>query len=253
LGGQPHEWRARQEAVEQLLRHLSKTSVAPDAEDEEMLSLLINDALQGIDITARYPALYRRLLAIPELREAFFDGVELLQKSRSGQLAKIPGGPSEDLSFLSEFVAVEAVTVRPDEGPQQLLWQRSREQMQALFEIFDPFLQLAPFLLDDELGVITLLHAVWPLESGPCTLQLEAWQRVDHNDEFSLALVASAPGAAGKSPVAGRQVHLEWAGYRGRACFDPHGRADLPLLPISAIIDENGRVKADLQLRVDKP
>jgi hypothetical protein len=247
------EWRARQEATEQLLRHLSKTAVVPDAEDEEMLSLLINDALQGVDVTRRYPVLYRRILAIPELREAFFDAMDLLQKSRSGQLETIPGGPSEDLSFLNEFMPVDAVTTREGSGGERLLWHRSREQMQALFDIFAPFLQLAPFRLDEELGAITLLQAAWPPESGRLTLQLEAWQGQGHEDALHLALVALALEARGSSPLPGLQADLEWADYQGSARFDCQGRADLPVMPISAVLDENGRVKADLRLIVGKP
>jgi hypothetical protein len=253
MGRQQHELSAWQEVAGQLLRELSDTGELPDAGDEEMLSLLINDALEGIDISARYPALYRRVLAIPQLREAFFDALELLEKSRAGELEPIPGGPSEDLSFLHKFGPVEPLLDQLGGGRWRLSWHKSREQMQEHFELFAPFWRLKPYRFDDELGVITLLHAEWPLESEAVTFQLEAWQPAGQEEILSLALVATdVASLAGARVLMGLQAGIEWGGFRGTADFDQHGRADLPPLPVGMILDANGLVKADLRLTVEK-
>jgi hypothetical protein len=246
-----NEWR---EAADHLLRDLSDSSELPDAEDEEMLSLLINDALEGVDISARYPALYQRVLAISQLREAFFDALELLEKSRAGELEPMPDGPSEDLDFLKAFAPLEPLQDQFGDGRWRLSWHRSRQQMQEFFQIFEPFVQLKPYRFDEELGVITLLDAHWQVESGSVALHLEAWQPAGQEELLSLALVATeAPAgdvapAGVASPLAALQAHLEWGEFQGTARFDQHGRADLPPLPVATILDENGLVKADLHL-----
>lgn len=242
------------EPADRLLADLSDTAEPPDAEDDEMLSLLINDALEGIDITARYPALYRRVLAVTQLRKAFFDALELLEKSRTGELEPMPEGPSEDLTFLQKFAPMEPVLDQVGSQRWRLSWHRSQQQMQELFELFEPFLRFAPYYFDEELGVITLLHGEWPLEEGTIALQLEAWQPADAEELLSLSLVAAAlpPGGRGAVPLSALQATIEWGDFQGTARFDPHGRADLPQLPLALILDENGRVKADLRLVVEQ-
>jgi hypothetical protein len=248
----PHESNEWREAADHLLRDLSDGAELPDAEDEEMLSLLINDALEGVDISARYPALYQRVLAISQLREAFFDALELLEKSRAGELEPMPDGPSEDLKFLQAFAPVEPLQDQLADGRWRLSWHRSRQQMQALFQIFEPFVQLEPYRFDEELGVITLLDARWPLESGSIALQLEAWQPAGREELLSLAVVATGAPTGHTPPLCELRVGIEWGDFRDTARFDPHGRADLAPLPVATILDDKGMVRADLHLMLEK-
>ncbi|MFZ0547291.1 MAG: hypothetical protein WAM60_17735 [Candidatus Promineifilaceae bacterium] len=68
-----------------------------------MLSLIINDALDGVDISRHYPVYFERLLNDSVLREAFLDTLEILELTRAGKLEPLPGEPSNDLSFLYEL------------------------------------------------------------------------------------------------------------------------------------------------------
>ena len=55
-------------------------------QDEALLSLLVSEAFAGVDITRRYPALYRIMLADPNMQEAFLDALETLEQDRNGTL-----------------------------------------------------------------------------------------------------------------------------------------------------------------------
>lgn len=65
-----------------------------------MLSLVVNDALEGVDIARRYPTFYRRLLADPQLRRAFLEALEILEKDKTGELVPLPDQLDVDLTFL---------------------------------------------------------------------------------------------------------------------------------------------------------
>ena len=51
-----------------------------------MLSLVVHDALEGVDISTHYPAFYQRMLADNELREAFLDTLDLLRREQAGPI-----------------------------------------------------------------------------------------------------------------------------------------------------------------------
>jgi hypothetical protein len=61
---------------------------------------MVNDALIGIDVMKKYPALYSQMLADEELRMAFLDILELLEQSRAGELPKYSGPSITNLDFL---------------------------------------------------------------------------------------------------------------------------------------------------------
>jgi hypothetical protein len=69
------------EKADELLRQL--VDQAPPQEltemDLEMLSLVVNDALHGVDIQKRYPAFYQRLTEEPGLRDAFLEIFEMAE------------------------------------------------------------------------------------------------------------------------------------------------------------------------------
>src|SRR5688572_17786521 len=106
-----------------------------------MLSLVVHDALEGVDISVRYPAFYQRMLADNELREAFLDSLDLLRRSQVGQLLPLPQPASEDLSFLrarSSEPRIEYTT----NGRWRILWQRTIADIQAI--LFQPRSSLSP-------------------------------------------------------------------------------------------------------------
>jgi hypothetical protein len=64
---------------------------APCSEaDLDLLSLVIDEALGGVDISRRFPTFWAKLLASAELREAFLESLELLEAGRAGRLRPLP-------------------------------------------------------------------------------------------------------------------------------------------------------------------
>jgi hypothetical protein len=58
--------------------------------DCDLLSLMVDEALRGVDIPERYPAFWQKMLANAELHEAFVDCLEVLAASRGGWLRPWP-------------------------------------------------------------------------------------------------------------------------------------------------------------------
>jgi hypothetical protein len=63
----------------------------PGSEDDfELLSLIVDEAAQGVDIARRFPAFRARMMGNADLREAFLETLELLVDSRAGRLRPLP-------------------------------------------------------------------------------------------------------------------------------------------------------------------
>src|ERR1051325_4389457 len=96
----------RQKAVKKLADDLSQLNTASGSgiiEDEEMLSLIVEEANQGIDISKRYPSFYQKLLNNPDLRQAFLDILDSIEDEDSELPIPWAGGRDVDLSFLSKL------------------------------------------------------------------------------------------------------------------------------------------------------
>ncbi|MBU0690542.1 hypothetical protein KKC97_06310 [bacterium] len=77
-------------------------------QDTALLSVLVSEAFAGVDITRRHPALYRILLADPNMQEAFLDALETLEQERNGTLEPLP--------CLSEFIGTgQQPVITPDD------------------------------------------------------------------------------------------------------------------------------------------
>jgi hypothetical protein len=82
------------EAANRLFEHLAQTpqlATPTSIQDRQMLLMVARDALDQVDIAARYPALFRELLMKANLRRDF---VQILQQlaSRTGQPHRSPEG-----------------------------------------------------------------------------------------------------------------------------------------------------------------
>ncbi|MDV7392161.1 hypothetical protein RZS08_12430, partial [Arthrospira platensis SPKY1] len=112
----------------------------------DMLSIIVNDALDGVDIASRYPDFYRRMLAHSELHEAFLDALSVLEMDAAGELAPLPVAPVFD--FLQPAAApgstrdADSPTISLA-SPQRwrVRWRQSRARLQALLS--PPGAQLA--------------------------------------------------------------------------------------------------------------
>lgn len=216
------------------------------AQDREMLSLVINDALEGADIRRRYPAFYRRLLAEPPLRQIFLDAIELLETDGAGELDPLPQAASIDLSFLAPE---EKATADPPTTFEQLrvTLTRTRQQLRDLFAPPPAAAAMRGALAGMEDEYVTLLRSDVPTEQGELEVILEGRRPAAADALHPVVLVIQPEEAALPLPL---QITLEWGSYRETESLDQRGRASLPPLALDAILDEQGDVVTGLKLQL---
>jgi hypothetical protein len=207
------------------------------AVDRNMLSLIVSEVLSGEDISRRHPALYRRLLASGELRQAFLDLLESVEAERDERMARFPGA-LRSLDFLQ---------IHPDKPSLEFFdrdrwrttWERSLEQLQALFsppklayradpeELEDPWFTL----LRDEVQAGGTSYAV-ALE---CTLSSEIDRALA--GYLTLAITLESPDAGSPFPLS---ASLSWGAYEGSVLINEEGRARFPDIPLATILEKEG-------------
>jgi hypothetical protein len=215
--------------------------------DNDMLSLLIHDALAGVDITTRYPASYRRLLLDIPMREAFLDSLDLLEKSRKGELEELPFQPSRDLSFLREEPAQEVIE-RQGVNHWLLTWQKTKEEITSLFTAVAPLVP-APLRSDADLEAVPLLRHHVDVENIRLDVWLEAQQPLMEPELLSVSLITAVTTTAATIPQI--TAHLQWGDYQKSATVGQHGQPNFALLPLAAIMDEAGQITAELKFSLE--
>jgi hypothetical protein len=236
----PPEWMA------QLLRFLRQpaTSAPLDAGDLEMLSLILNDLMAGVDIAERYPAFYARLLSEPRLADVFLDALEMLDETAEETEESLP--ISRDLFFLQD---VKPPVVLEQLGPGQwrAAWQLLRERLRWEFS-GEPGLvyRSGPPLLEDQ--SYTLVEDAF--EAGGITIQLllEAIRPLAEPGVLRPQLFAATQAG----PLPQMQASVTWGRYAATAVPDNLGQARFPLVPLDAVLDESGQfLPADFQLLLE--
>jgi hypothetical protein len=221
------------------------------AEDEMMIAILVNDALDGIDVAARYPDHYRRLLAVPELHAAFLEILELLEKDRAGELAPLPAEPSHDLSFLPASTTPTPAFEKTPGGQWRATWRQTARQVQALFAgLFQP-----PDLAYRDAGLwpdendLTLIRSQIEVAQGTLDVTLEAGVLAEQPDALGLSLLATTATPTAASAI---EAHLTWGTYAQTVAVPLNQRVSFPPIDLKAITDPTtAEFTADLHLRLE--
>jgi hypothetical protein len=108
-------------------------SETPAQEDVAMLSFMVSAAYQGVDIAARYPTFYNKLQRNQMLREHFLDALDLMEHSKAGTLAPLPGTPRRDLSFLYKTKPKPTIAQNSGQG-----WRITWRETWRRYSIFCP-------------------------------------------------------------------------------------------------------------------
>lgn len=214
------------------------------AEDGEMLSLVINDALEGVDITRRYPTFYRRLLANAHLRQIFLDAMEALQKDEA--LDPLPEGASMDLSFLAPEEKATPDAQPPIEQLRVTLT-RTRQQLRDLFAPPPAAVPMRSALAGMEDEYVTLLRSDVATEEGKLEVILEGRRPATADALYPVVLLILPEEVALQRSL---EVTLQWGSYRETESLDQRGRASFPPLALDAILDEEGDVLTGLKLEL---
>lgn len=231
--------------LEQLLSHirqLSSNSSPAGKDDLEMLSLIVDEALQGVDIEQEYPQFFAKMLRTPSLYEAFVDSLEMLEDERDGKSEPLPFPPSRDLSFLANLNPKRKIS-QPSPTSWQITFQQTIQQLQQVFGFLTP----APLMRHDfeEDGPIILFRDRLELAGRSLNLLLEGEQPTPETLQLFVKLGNMAP----LRPEI--QLHLTWAGYDQQLILTPPGRYPLPPIPLATVWDESQRsFTAGLQLEL---
>ncbi len=230
--------------ADQLLQHLIEPDQPATAEDEDMLSLVVDDALQGVDIIKQYPAFYRKLLNNSELRQAFLDALDLLERSETGELTPLPEMSPPDLSFLKADSAPNPIIEHFSPEKWRVTWRLLQDQLANLFMPSNLVYRSDPLDLEDN-GTV-LLRSQVDVDGTQIDLFLEAIRRVDEPNRLYLSLSTTSLTSTQLPAV---QAHLQWGAFQQTVVIDQYGRARFQPLPLTAVLDETTQTfQDDLQL-----
>jgi hypothetical protein len=219
-----------------------------------MLSLVVHDALEGVDIATHYPAFYQQMLADNELREAFLDTLDLLRRSQADELLPLPQAASQDLSFLRARSSEPRVE-RAANGRWRILWQRTIADIQAI--LFQPRTSLSPLFRSAATQVedpwFTLVNSEVDIEEQRISVLLQATQEVERPRVLPLFLTVGVLSVTDDEDVnLPLRANLRWGRYGQGVLVDKNGQANFSPVPFSAVLAEGHQsVKGHLYLTLE--
>lgn len=211
-----------------------------------MLSIVVNDALLGVDVMKKYPAFFARMLVDEELRTAFLDTLELLEQSRAGELPDYAGPETINLDFLQQLMP-QPVVRQSAADKLQLVWHRTIEQLQKMFYIAslqpDEVYRSDDLLLLDE-NYINLLHSQVVVGEQEYEIRLDAIRAVADPQNLSLMVAILGPEEQSQQ----FQATVAWGDYVQTAETNKFGFAKFPALKTAVLFDSSGELTHDLEL-----
>lgn len=240
------DWPERADALLADLNRPVQLSSVEEA-DYQMLSLVVNDALEGVDITVQYPNFYRKLLDDAELRQAFLDALAILTGDEAEEWQMLPDEFSRDLNFLQTAVSPPPIIQQTLSDKWQAAWHLLAEQLhQKFFLSFQPVYRSSDLLEDSS---IVLLRDGFAAGDREYDVILEAVNPLDKPEQLQLTLLVTSLTDA---PLPVMKARLRWGGAERTAVPDRYGRAPFALLPLDTILDESGNhVLSDLRLNLE--
>jgi hypothetical protein len=241
------------ETAEELILDLSKLTPSPQLtptdEEYDMLSIVVNDALIGIDVVKKYPAFYARMLVDEVLQSAFLDTLELLEQSRSGKLPDYSGPDRINLDFLHQVISKPIIRKSPKDML-ELIWQRTAEQLQNMFYIAS----LRPGEVhrsgDSLLGgsYINILHSQVEVDEQEIEIRLDATQTITDPDNLDLLISIAVPEEAPRR----FEATIAWGDYLESAEVNKYGLAKFPPLNTGQILTSTGELMHGIELRLQE-
>jgi len=233
------------EKLRKLADHLSaldRQAGSSLSAESDMLSLIVSGTLNGENLAERYPAFHQTLLENPELRQAFLDALESVEAERAGEQIPMPGAKQTELSFLSAQSVTPVIDIF-DKNKWRATWQRTLEQLQAIFSPPELAYRADPSLSEDPW--FTLLREEMQVEGNTYDIILDCILSKDNQNSLSTFLnlavtLGNAPGTAG-FPL---RATLHWGEYEESILVTEEGRFKFPDIPIASVFDQ-----AEIQLQ----
>lgn len=237
----------KQGAIRKLIEELSHFDFQLSdisIEDDEMLSLIANEAVKGVDIAKRYPAFYRRLLNSANLRRTFLDVLQMLEAATADPM------PRADLSFLNRPTPPPVVEMS-GQDTWRVVWRRTVEQLQGIFSPPELAYRADPDLFEDPW--FTIVKEEIEIEKSLCAIALECTLSGDMDNALStflnFAITFGSPVPASQFPI---RANLAWGQYNETVSVSAEGRVRFPDIPFALIYDDQSqKIKSDLNLALE--
>lgn len=214
------------------------------AEDNEVLSLLVDEALKGVDIKTQYPDSYRRLLGNPELRQLFLDTLESFEAEKEGRLEPFPVAGEPTLAFLKDRKPEGRLS---EQETWQVTLQRTIQQLQNIFSPPQLAYRADANLFDD--NWFTVLREEIELGGSSYSILLECGISEETDEALSASLNIAMTLESTASPESPIDATLRWGQYTETLTIAGEGRARFPDIPFSATFDrQNQEITSDLDL-----
>ncbi len=240
------------EKADELWLHLDQNDLDdPKQGDEIMFSIVINDAMDGVDISERYPEFYRRMLQNPTLFQAFLEAIEVLEANYAGELESVPAFEvtipkkrPKDAGPIVESLGSGAWVAR---------WWQGIDQLISIFRNFSsmpqPGFRSGWGMLEE--SATSLIRSEVTVENTNLGVQLTAaW--TDDPDSMHLQLMVALLDEDEDSAafrVSSLMAGIHWGKYHQRSAVNEYGKAVFPPLPLATITDDTGQeIIEDLQL-----
>ena len=241
--------------ADRLLSHLHQPSQSMPSSEEEnaaVLSLIVSDVLNGVDIADRYPALFRRLMEDEDLRQAFLDALEAMEDSRQ-ETKPLLDLPQHTFDFL-KMAAPKPSIEYASPAKWRMAWQQTIDQLENIF--FSATIPQPVYRSVDDLEEpwFTLFRSDVEVAQARLSVVLEAIWMTDMSDTLQMQVaVGFTPGPS--EPTARTpdlRARLSWGQYEETVTITQRGRATFPILPLDLILDEAAQhFTADLQLTLE--
>jgi len=220
--------------------------------DDEMLSIIVDEAYRGIDISKRYPTFYRKLLNNASLRQAFIDILESLEKEGENALVALPNKLNIDLDFLKKHASKPIIEIS-DQDNWRVSWLRPFEQLKQIFSPPELAYRLDPDLIEDPW--FTLLREEFEIEKMGYAIVVDCTLSEKGDGALSPYLhIAVTLGADSDQPPFPIQARLQWGEYDETIPIIEEGRLKLPDIPLSVAFDENFKpIETELNFILETP
>ncbi len=174
------------------------------------------------------------------------ESIELAEKA---ELINLPEVPNSKLGFLTAPSLQPIIKKRKDKW--QISWQRTIEQLQALFSPSELAYRSDPTLYDDPW--FTLLREEVEIDETLYAIALECTLSENNQESLSPFLnIAVTVGNTAERPQFPIQTSLQWGQYNGVLRILEEGRARFPDVPFTMIFDEdNKNVTSELNLIIE--
>ena len=212
-----------------------------------MLSIIVDDALNGVDISKRYPAFYAKMLIDDELRTAFLDTLEILEMSRRGELLEYDGPQTIDLSFLEK--TNPKIKVRNfAKNKWQLILHSSLYQLRKMFDDTSP--QLAGAYRSDDLlsgeKFLTVMNGVVEVGDQEVEIKVDIGKNPLEPEHLKPIVVVFVD----EEMTASLEATIKWGSYEETVRGNQLGLVRFPAIRTDQVYDSAGNIDYDLDCYV---